>query len=118
MRWRWGPGGVEKSGSPVAMAGALKLGVRGVGKRACTRLARAVRSFVALLAVSGLCTGVLVGPASASPWALRVGGLTTNGRVDPLGIGGATPSFGWQLTSPGRGARQSAYQIRVGRRPG
>src|SRR5258707_6114781 len=37
-------------------------------------------------------------------------------RVNPLGIGDATPRLSWQLQSDGegRGETQSAYQIKVG----
>jgi len=81
-----------------------------------------LRCLLSPLAALVLAAGALVLPASAaaagSASAFRVDGLTTNNRADPLGIGGETPSFGWQLTSARRGARQSAYEIRVGRRPG
>ncbi len=49
--------------------------------------------------------------AAATP--LTVVGLETNGRVDPMGIPGAAPSLSWHSTSPGRGAVQTAYQVRV-----
>jgi alpha-L-rhamnosidase len=78
----------------------------------------ALRGVLALLAVLVLSAGVLTVPASASGPAFRVTGLTTNGRTNPLGIGGEDPSFGWQSASAERGTRQSAYEIRVGRRPG
>src|ERR1039458_10301785 len=41
-------------------------------------------------------------------------------RVNPLGIGDATPRLSWQLQSSGqlRGEIQSAYQIQVGLAPG
>ncbi|MFI9169131.1 family 78 glycoside hydrolase catalytic domain [Streptomyces lincolnensis] len=63
-------------------------------------------------------------PASASsaapvrdvPFAVKA--PTTNGRVNPLGIGGEDPVFGWQLTSTGRATSQKAYEIQVGRTPG
>ncbi|HEY8962770.1 MAG TPA: family 78 glycoside hydrolase catalytic domain [Luteolibacter sp.] len=40
--------------------------------------------------------------------------LTTNGRTNPLGIPSENIAFGWAATSEARGARQQAYQIRVG----
>ena len=49
---------------------------------------------------------------------LAVARMTTNGRVNPLGIAGADISFGWSATAAARGARQSAYQLRVGTAPG
>jgi alpha-L-rhamnosidase len=104
------------------MDDALESGVRGVRRRDRVRLTRALGAFTALLAALALSTGMLVLPASASPmpWrsALGIHNLTTNGRVDPVGIGGKDPSFGWQLTSSQRGTRQSAFEIRVGRKPG
>lgn len=74
-----------------------------------------------LLAVVALVGAVLDPPASAASAAsagFAVTELTTNGRIDPLGIGGQAPSFGWRLTSSERGTRQGAYEIRVGRAPG
>jgi alpha-L-rhamnosidase len=74
-----------------------------------------------LLAVAGLVGGLLALPASAASAAsagFAVTELTTNGRIDPLGVGGQAPSFGWRLTSSERGTRQGAYEIRVGRAPG
>ena len=49
--------------------------------------------------------------AAATP--LTVAGLETNARVDPIGIPGDAPSLSWHSTSTGRGAVQSAYQVRV-----
>ena len=39
--------------------------------------------------------------------------LTCEGLVEPLLIDTASPRFGWQLSSGKRGARQTAYQVRV-----
>ena len=55
------------------------------------------------------------GPGDAS---LAVARMTTNGRVNPLGIAGSDISFGWSASASARGARQSAYQLRVGTAPG
>jgi len=52
--------------------------------------------------------------ATAAPASISVGALTTNGRVDPLGIPGSPPVFGWQLASDERAESQSAYEIEVG----
>ncbi|GAA3896005.1 alpha-L-rhamnosidase [Streptomyces lacrimifluminis] len=68
--------------------------------------------------------GTAVVPASASPAssaraaAFSVTTPTTNGRVDPLGIPGEDPVFGWQSTSARRAASQKAYEIQVGHTPG
>ncbi len=40
--------------------------------------------------------------------------LRVEQRAQPLGIDVAKPRFGWELTSPTRGDRQSAYHIVVG----
>ncbi|WP_198536385.1 family 78 glycoside hydrolase catalytic domain [Streptomyces resistomycificus] len=50
------------------------------------------------------------------PFSVRA--LTTNGRVNPLGIGGEDPVFGWQSASDRRATSQKAYEIQVGRTPG
>lgn len=47
---------------------------------------------------------------------LRIVGLRTEYKVDPLGIDVTRPRLSWQLQSPqanGRGVAQSAYQVRV-----
>jgi alpha-L-rhamnosidase len=49
---------------------------------------------------------------------LTVQALTTNARSQPLGIATDDVSLGWTLTARTRGARQQAYQLRVGTRPG
>ena len=49
---------------------------------------------------------------------LTVAGLTTNARRQPLGIGTDDIAFAWSLDARARGAGQSAYEIRVGTRPG
>ncbi|MHA5052185.1 family 78 glycoside hydrolase catalytic domain [Streptomyces sp. SD15] len=50
------------------------------------------------------------------PFAVKA--LSTNGRVNPLGIGGEDPVFGWQLASTRRATSQKAYEIQVGRTQG
>ena len=40
--------------------------------------------------------------------------MTTNGRVNPLGIGGDDLSLAWGIESEARGTVQSAYHVRVG----
>ncbi|WP_371573231.1 family 78 glycoside hydrolase catalytic domain [Streptomyces sp. NBC_01314] len=56
--------------------------------------------------------------ASASDSSFSIKALTTNGRVNPLGIGDEDPVFGWQSTSDRRATSQKAYEIQVGRTPG
>jgi len=65
----------------------------------------------------GLVVSTLVGgaaPASAAAPGLEVGGLQTNARTKPLGIGGEAPTLSWKSTSSARGVTQSAYEVRVG----
>jgi len=45
---------------------------------------------------------------------LSVSRTTTNARTSPLGIGVEDISLGWSLEACNRGARQLAYQVRVG----
>jgi alpha-L-rhamnosidase len=50
----------------------------------------------------------------ADPAAPAIERVTTNGRVNPLGIPAGDISFGWSATSAMRGTKQNAYQIQVG----
>ncbi|MGY1495899.1 family 78 glycoside hydrolase catalytic domain [Streptomyces sp. QTS52] len=75
------------------------------------------------LLVFAVVGGTAVVPASASSAASGDGKFsvetpTTNGRVNPLGIGGEDPVFGWQSTSARRATSQKAYEVQVGRAPG
>lgn len=63
-------------------------------------------------AILGICTLLLLGHQSV--FGLAVDRLTTNGRVNPLGIPASDISFGWSATSASRGTMQQAYQVRVG----
>ncbi len=79
------------------------------------------RRFLALMtAAATLISGLLLidgAPASAAG-ELSARALTTNGRIDPLGIPGAAPVFGWAIEASERGTVQSAYEIQVGSGPG
>lgn len=44
---------------------------------------------------------------------VKLQGLLTESSVTPLGIDETTPKFTWQMSAPGRGYRQTAYQIIV-----
>ena len=46
--------------------------------------------------------------------ALSVGQMTTNGRINPLGIGGDALSLAWSIEADTRGTVQGAYRVRVG----
>jgi alpha-L-rhamnosidase len=46
---------------------------------------------------------------------LKVVGLRTEYKVNPVGIGASKPRLSWQIQSAGRGVVQSAYEVRVGR---
>ncbi len=52
--------------------------------------------------------------APAAPSSATVTDLTINGRVQPLGLDADSPSFGWALSTPERGATQTAYRLRIG----
>ena len=56
--------------------------------------------------------------ATAKAGELTVQAMTTNARIQPLGIAADDISLGWTLTSKTRGTRQQAYEVRVGTRPG
>lgn len=57
---------------------------------------------------------LLFASLASNCWALSPESLTVNGRTNPLGIAAHDISFGWSATSAARGAKQTAYQIRVG----
>ncbi len=61
-------------------------------------------------ALLGMAATVLVAavPAFTGPVELRVDNLRT-----PLGIDDRAPRFSWQLQDPGRGAKQTAYEVLV-----
>ncbi|HMR49858.1 MAG TPA: family 78 glycoside hydrolase catalytic domain [Arachnia sp.] len=83
------------------------------------RAARVRLAAVLVAAATMLTSVVLTSPAAAAtPASVSIGSLTTNGRVDPLGIPGDDPVFGWTLASELRAQTQSAYEIQVGRTPG
>ncbi|MDQ2660675.1 MAG: family 78 glycoside hydrolase catalytic domain [Actinomycetota bacterium] len=80
-----------------------------------SRQARAASAAIAALALSvALFAPMAVsGPATAADGDISTSGLTTNGRVDPLGVTADAPIFAFKSTSTGRGVMQSAYRIRV-----
>lgn len=53
------------------------------------------------------------GLSAGSAWALSIGAVTTNARVNPLGIGWEDISLGWAIEADARGTVQSAYQVRL-----
>lgn len=74
----------------------------------------------AVIATAVMATTVLTtltsAPSHASPAAassVTVSQLTAEDAPDPLGIDAAAPRLGWQLSSPKRAQRQSAYEIIV-----
>ncbi|WP_244930969.1 family 78 glycoside hydrolase catalytic domain [Nocardioides sp. W7] len=91
--------------------------------RVLTDTVRVRTSALAVLALVGGLGAVVPATAYAAPAlpataaaeaaSVQVTGLTTNGRVDPLGIPGGAPSLGWKAASSARGVVQSAYQVRV-----
>ena len=78
---------------------------------------RGTSALATLALVAGLAaltsSPVAAAPAAPADASVSLSGLTTNGRVDPLGIPGDDPSFGWAAASDARGVVQSAYQVRV-----
>ena len=55
--------------------------------------------------------------ASAACAALTVGDLRCDWIDNPLGVDSAPPHLAWKLTDPERGARQTAWQVRVASSP-
>jgi len=53
------------------------------------------------------------GLSAGSAWAISIGAMTTNARVNPLGIGREDISLGWVIEADARGTVQSAYQVRL-----
>ncbi|WP_307793215.1 family 78 glycoside hydrolase catalytic domain [Amycolatopsis sp. MtRt-6] len=83
------------------------------------RRTKAHRPAATLPAVILLGLAFLPGTSAAAPGGgtATVDGLTTNGRVDPLGIPGAAPVFGWQISAARRAVTQTGYELEVGRSP-
>ncbi|WUV83908.1 family 78 glycoside hydrolase catalytic domain [Streptomyces sp. NBC_01476] len=57
------------------------------------------------------------GAALASSGGISAGHLTVDGTASPLGTDDTRPSLGWQMHSPVRGDRQTAYRILVASSP-
>ena len=70
---------------------------------------------VALLAVE---TSTGFSPPAQSAPALRVEGLRTEYKENPLGIDGRAPRLSWRIAAKVRNVRQAAYHIRVARSAG
>ena len=54
-----------------------------------------------------------VATATAADSGISVAGLETGGRVNPLGLPTAAPTFSWHSASSDRGVLQTAYEVRV-----
>ncbi len=76
---------------------------------------RVTRAFAILIGL-GLQAPFLAWAAAPEP--LRVVGLRSEYKENPLGIDARKPRLSWQLQAPGRGVVQSAYQVRVARSEG
>ncbi|WP_246186877.1 family 78 glycoside hydrolase catalytic domain [Microlunatus speluncae] len=80
---------------------------------------RNVSRRIFLSGVAGVATTTAVAAEAAADdqrWSgkgLRPYRLTTDHLIDPLGIDGLEPRFGWRLAGRGRDRRQSSYQVRV-----
>ncbi|HSI79393.1 MAG TPA: family 78 glycoside hydrolase catalytic domain [Solirubrobacterales bacterium] len=72
-------------------------------------------SATVVLAVLGLALAFTAGAGAAAAHALAPVELETENATDPLGIDATEPLLRWKLEAPAgeRGARQSAYQVRV-----
>ncbi len=68
------------------------------------------------ISVCLLVLGAALWVAGAS--SARPEGLLVEYRENPIGIDAVQPHFSWRMADTRRGARQTAYQIRVGSRPG
>lgn len=73
---------------------------------------------LALTALAILAMAMLPPAHAARTGELTITRTTTNARTQPLGIGVDDISLGWSLGASTRGARQQAYQVRVGLEPG
>lgn len=103
--------------------GARALGALGaaVVTHAAERLHRGLRRRAARGAARpGLPSGIrAVDPAQATPPASAAGSpgapaeLTVNGSFEPLGVDPDDVAFAWKLTDSRRGARQTAYRLKV-----
>jgi hypothetical protein len=60
-----------------------------------------------------LVLSLLLAAAAELGAATRVGNLTSDFDVNPLGVDVAAPRLGWQLVDDARGARQTAWQVLV-----
>ncbi len=65
--------------------------------------------------IAGLVTASAPLSFAAVPPRVRVLGLRTEYKENPLGIDARKPRLSWRIEAPGRGIVQSAYEIRVSR---
>lgn len=77
---------------------------------------RILRLLTKLACVAALAAALPVHAAAVGE--LTVQAMTINARTEPLGIATDDVSLGWTLAARTRGARQQAYQLRVGTQPG
>src|SRR5215471_1652523 len=99
-----------------------------VARRLITPQARTRSSNMAARALHSIFTLHLIvyltflsSAVSASIWTcseraettLKLAGLRTEYKENPLGIDSRKPRLSWQILSPARGVIQSAYQVRV-----
>mgnify|MGYP001556283974 CR=1 FL=1 len=75
--------------------------------------------FHRLIALGGAWILTSFASAAALPSAgvLVVSALRCEGRAAPLGVDAAPPRLGWLLSSPARGARQTAWHVRAATSP-
>lgn len=75
-------------------------------------LSRFLPRLILLVCHGLLAAGAIVAEGDAQT--LAISRLTTNGRLNPLGIPAGNISFSWVSVSQNRGTIQQSYQIRVG----
>ena len=85
-----------------------------VGSAVAVPLALMVTGLTGTSALAAKSSGQAVSAALASSAAApSVGSLTAEHETNPLGIDTGSPRLGWIMTSAGRGASQSRYEITV-----
>ncbi|MFB3903468.1 MAG: family 78 glycoside hydrolase catalytic domain [Acidobacteriota bacterium] len=78
-------------------------------------MARLVHPLLALSSLVCLMTAVLPAQPATSATALKVYGLRTEYKENPIGIDSVRPRLSWKIESDARSVVQAAYQIQVAR---
>jgi len=78
-------------------------------------MTRLVRPLITLSSLVFCMTVLMPAQSSTQQTALKLYGLRTEYKENPLGIDSRKPRLSWKIESDARGVMQSAYQIRVAR---